>query len=152
MLWTSFFWMMTRMSQISNSFGRLGNSQRTKYIMILKFLLLKITMILFFFSALSDTDSVLLSFQSRRNELQKLEIDILLQQDLQIPYEDSFVANKLAKSFIFMIGYLLDWSSILNPDSFIFKTIFKDNPSLEVMLEYLAKVCKVLTMNYFLAN
>ena len=93
------------------------------------------------FSALSDTDSVLLSFQSKRSELQKLEIDILLHQNLQIPYEDSFIARKLANSFIFMIGYLLDWSSIFNSDSFIFKTIFKDNPSLEIMLEYLAKVC-----------
>ena len=82
-----------------------------------------------------------LSFQSKRSELQKLEIDILLQQDLQIPYENSLVAKNLADSFIFMIGYLLDWSSIFNSDSFVFKTIFRDNPTLKIMLEYLAKVC-----------
>ena len=143
MLWTSFFWMMTRMSRISNSFGRLGNSQCSKYIASwIFFFIIRLTLIVFYiFSALSDTDSVLLSFQSKRSELQKLEIDILLHQNLQIPYEDSFIARKLANSFIFMIGYLLDWSSIFNSDSFIFKTIFKDNPSLEIMLEYLAKVC-----------
>ena len=40
MLWTTFFWIMTRMSRISNSFGRLGNSQCTKYKDI-KFILFK---------------------------------------------------------------------------------------------------------------
>ena len=94
-----------------------------------------------YFSALSDTDSVVLAFQAPRNLIQKVELDILRQQNLQIPYEDSFVAKYLAESFIYMTGYLLDWSSIFNSDSFIFKTIFRDNPSLEVMLQYLAQVC-----------
>ena len=113
LLWTTFFWLCSRMSKLCHSYIRLGILYKDIFIHTLT--LVSIWIILFFvFSALSDTDSLLLSIQRTRSELERYELHILLKGKMSIPFHESLTAKTLAMGFIRVFGRVLDWSSIDN--------------------------------------
>ena len=59
-----------------------------------------------------DTDSFFLSYQRQRTSLERLEIENLLRLNQTIPYEQSYVASRLAQSYIKIYGEILDYSSL----------------------------------------
>ena len=72
------------------------------------------------------------------HDLEKFELDILINNDINIPYEKSLVAQNLAKTYIKVFAPQLDWSSINCPDSFIFRAIFTEDKTLIAMLDFLS--------------
>ena len=87
---------------------------------------------------MSDTDSLFLSYQRRRTELEQLEIAALLDSGIDIEFHRSITSMSLATTFIRAFGRLLDWSSVDNEDSYVFKTMVFLDPSLKYQIEYLA--------------
>ena len=75
-------------------------------------------------------------------DLEKFELDILINNAMNIPYEKSLVAQNLASTYIRVFGRLLDWSSINCSGSFIFKTLFAENETLIAMLDFLSMKTK----------
>ena len=75
-------------------------------------------------------------------DLEKFELDILIKNAMNIPYEKSLVAQNLASTYIRVFGRLLDWSSINCSGSFIFKTLFAENETLIAMLDFLSMKTK----------
>ena len=88
--------------------------------------------------AMSDTDSLFLSYQRRRTELEKLEIASLLASGIDIEFHRSITSMSLATAFVQTFGRLLDWSSVDNEDSYVLKTIVSMDPYLKYQIEYLA--------------
>ena len=110
LVWSAFFWLAARFSRSSQGFARL---------------------------AFSDTDSIFLSHQRPSTQLELLEKRILLLNKKTIPYDRSTVAHFLATQFLGCVGPILDWSSIINDDSYIYKTILRDSPPHLTMARFL---------------
>ena len=72
------------------------------------------------------------------HDLEKFELDILINNDINIPYEKSLVAQNLAKTYIKVFAAQLDWSSINCPDSFIFRALFAGDKTSSAMLDFLS--------------
>ena len=53
-----------------------------------------------------------MSYQRPRTSLERLEIENLLRLNQTIPFEESYVASRLAQSYIKIYGDVLDYSSL----------------------------------------
>jgi len=83
-------------------------------------------------------DSLFICHQRDASPLELIEKRILKEKNISIPYHKSLVSYFLTNQFIKTIGPILDWSSIMNPDSFIFKNLIDQSESVQPQLEYLA--------------
>ena len=88
--------------------------------------------------AMTDTDSIFLSYQRRRTELETLEAQSLLQSGISIDFHHSLTGATLASDFVRVLGRLLDWSSIDNEESYVWKYLITEEPSLASQIEYLS--------------
>ena len=91
----------------------------------------------------SDTDSYHISFQRDLSSIELFERQILLDNDAFIPFEESIPAYLLSRAFIKSIGPILDFSSILGPESYIEKAFLSNSKTLTAQ----AKILSVLTKN-----
>ena len=115
LLWQAFLFIAAKMSKLSQSYIRL---------------------------AMSDTDSLFLSYQRRRTELEQLEITSLLASKKDIEFHRSLTCMSLATAFVQTFGRLLDWSSVDNEDSYVLNTVISMDPSLRYQIEYLSTQTK----------
>ena len=95
-----------------------------------------------FFLLYPPSDSFFISNQRPSSTLEILEKTQLLKNGQSIPFYQSLPSYLLARHFIRSMGEILDWSSILGEQSFIFKSFIEPNASLVAQTEVLAKLTK----------
>ena len=90
---------------------------------------------------LTDTDSLLISFQRQQSKFEEQEIRHLLKTNKQIPFHHSKTGKFLGHALIKVFGDILDWSS-LDKNSLIFKTVIEGDLGLKAMFKVLQKRTK----------
>ena len=115
LLWQAFFFIAAKMSRLAQCHARL---------------------------AMTDTDSIFLSYQRRRTDLEIFEAQSLLQSNVDIDFHHSLTGMTLASNFVRVVSRLLDWSSIDNEESYVWKYLVAEDPCLAHQIEYLSSRTK----------
>ena len=92
----------------------------------------------------SPTDSFFISNQRQTSGLEQLEMNLLLQSNTSIPYDQSLPAYLISRQFIKSMGHLLDWSSVVKDDSVVYNAIIKPDASLSVQTDYLVNATRLI--------
>ena len=75
-------------------------------------------------------DSFFISHQRPSSQLELLERQTLLQENRRIPFTSSLVSYFLANQYIKVFAPILDWSSIIDQNSFVYNTLIKPSATL----------------------
>ena len=84
----------------------------------------------------------MVSNERNLTSLELFERDALLENGEQIDYHLSLPAYSLSRAYVKALGPILDFSSVVQPDSFIFKSLFQSSKAVEAQVEILSKMRK----------
>ena len=84
----------------------------------------------------------MISNERELTSLESFERKVLLDNGEQIDYHLSLPAYSLARAYIKAVGPILDFSSVVQPESFIYKSLFQSSRAAEAQVQILAKMRK----------
>ena len=130
LMWTTFFWVMSRICYTSQGFARLAFSDTGERELWLLNGPCQVLLLLFSFKHFFVLDSFFISHQRPSSQLELLERQTLLEENRRIPFTSSLVSYFLANQYVKVFAPILDWSSITDQNSFVYNTLIKPSPIL----------------------